>query len=228
MAILFRACRSRNGCTIFTSMNTIIEGLLSQKPGRDPEVGQVKCFTVEQRTSKAGKPWTKVKNSTPDMGGQPYRILAVNKTDFVDAHKNVSFNVQIESAPQTAYQQAKQTMQDGLESNDVDRGDVPDPILETRQHLMKACNLYNLCVDAVNSAIVPHLPEGARMSADQLQSTLASIWIEASSRRSTDGVSWWSYIDRMPDSPIKKIAKQAAQDRLKPLAKYEDDEEPPF
>lgn len=80
---------------------------------------------------------------------------------------------------------------------------TPDGIQEAREHLMKACNLYNLCVDAVVSCICPHIPEEQRTN-EQFQSTLASVWIEASGRRSTDGVNWWSYLDKMPASPLKK------------------------
>jgi len=51
--------------------------------------------------------------------------------------------------------------------------------------------------------IAPNLPEVARTS-EQFQATLASIWIEASGRRSTNGVDWWSYIDRMPATPVPR------------------------
>lgn len=78
-----------------------------------------------------------------------------------------------------------------------------DGVLEAKIHLMKACNLYNLCIDAVVATICPHVPDEQRTN-EQFQSTLASIWIEASGRRSTNGVDWWSYIDKMPAVPIKK------------------------
>ena len=72
---------------------------------------------------------------------------------------------------------------------------------EARQHLMKCCNLYNLCIKAAVASICPNIPDEQRTS-DQFQSTLASLWIEASGRRSTDGVTWWSYIDKMPSKPL--------------------------
>jgi hypothetical protein len=76
-----------------------------------------------------------------------------------------------------------------------------DEVTETRKHLMRCCNLYNLCIATVDKAIAPNLPNIAQTQ-EQFQSTLASLWIEASSRRSNDGVNWWSWIDRMPDKPL--------------------------
>jgi hypothetical protein len=78
-------------------------------------------------------------------------------------------------------------------------GDVG--VMEARKHLMKACNLYNLCIKAAVTSICPNIPDEQRTN-EQFQSTLASLWIEASSRRCTDGVNWWSFIDRMPDKPL--------------------------
>ena len=75
-------------------------------------------------------------------------------------------------------------------------------VMEARKHLMKACNLYNLCIKAAVASICPNIPDEQRTN-EQFQSTLASLWIEASGRRSTNGVDWWSYIDRMPETPLK-------------------------
>jgi hypothetical protein len=70
-----------------------------------------------------------------------------------------------------------------------------------RRHLMQAANLYNLCIQAVDKAV--HFPE-IRQTNEQFQAAVASLWIEASSRRSTDNVHWWSFIDHMPEKPIPK------------------------
>jgi hypothetical protein len=93
-------------------------------------------------------------------------------------------------------------MESQLTPNDPDQQQL-DNILKARKHLMQAANLYNLCVQCVDSAIAPTLPPIARTS-EQFQATLASIWIEASSRRSEDGIKWFSYIDMMPTKPIQK------------------------
>jgi hypothetical protein len=89
------------------------------------------------------------------------------------------------------YKEVKATM----EKSDV------DPVQVTRQHLMKAANLYNLCVKAVVMAIEPNVPEALK-TPEWLQAAVASLWIEASSRRSDDNVTWWSYIDKMPGKPL--------------------------
>ncbi len=89
-----------------------IAGLHSCKPGNEPQEGDVKTFVVENRTSAKGKPWTKIKSAGADFGGTPYRIISAEKTDFVDSHGNLSFNLQIEAengsqpsqnAPQRAF-----------------------------------------------------------------------------------------------------------------------------
>ena len=73
-----------------------MNGLHSCKPGNEPVVGQVKMFTVEQRTGKSGKAYTKIKSASADMGGQPYAIMSVKPTGHTDSYGNVSFNLDIE------------------------------------------------------------------------------------------------------------------------------------
>ncbi len=77
-------------------------------------------------------------------------------------------------------------------------------VTEARKHLMQSANLYNLCVDAVDKAIAPWMPEVAQTS-DQFQAAVASLFIEASKEQ------WWSgkivkpsLVDSMPTTPIKK------------------------
>ncbi len=78
-----------------------------------------------------------------------------------------------------------------------------DGVTATRKHLMQVANLYALCVRCANSHVIADEIPDAHKTNEQFQSTLASIWIEASSRRSTNGVDWWSFIDRMPETPLK-------------------------
>ena len=95
-------------------MQETINGLLTQKPGRDPQQGEIKLFTIEHRKGKSGKQYIKIKNATSEMGGQPYRILSAEKTDFVDQHGNISFSIEVEasSSQPSAFQQTKAAMQD--------------------------------------------------------------------------------------------------------------------
>ncbi len=88
-----------------------ISGLLSVKPGNEPQQGETRTFAIEHRTSKNGKPWIKIKNAGPDYGGQPYRILQAEKTDFVDQHGNLSFNVEIEATQQASHRERSSTPQ---------------------------------------------------------------------------------------------------------------------
>jgi hypothetical protein len=79
-----------------------VNGLHACKPGNEPQVGQVKTFVVEQRTGKSGKPYTKIKSASADMGGQPYRITAAKPTGRTDSYGNISFNLDIEPADGTS------------------------------------------------------------------------------------------------------------------------------
>jgi len=206
-------------------MTETINGLLTQKPGRDPQQGEIKLFTIEHRKGKSGKPYIKVKNATAEQGGQPYRILSAEKTDFVDQHGNISFSVEVEAttAQPSAFGTARATMQQGEHAPQAPFRDYDEPsdvpvmppqpspprsngncgVSEARKHLMQSANLQLLCIKAVDSCVAGHLPEVARTS-EQFQGLVAQLFIEASSRRTTDGVNWWSYVDKMPTSPIEK------------------------
>lgn len=78
-----------------------------------------------------------------------------------------------------------------------------DGVEATRKHLMQSANLQVLCIKAVDACVAEYLPEVARTS-EQFQGLVAQLFIEASGKRSDDGVNWWNYIDKMPPHPIKK------------------------
>ncbi len=202
-----------------------LSGLHRCQPKNEPQPGQVKTFLVIHNPAKQGKkPWIAIKSAAEDKGGTPYKVVSVESTGWeADQYGNQSYNLEIEAA-NGAFQQAKAAMtgddppfRPGNEPQAPPaRQNVEDGVTEARKHLMKAANLYNLCIAAVDKAIAGNLPEVARTS-EQFQATLASLWIEASSRRSTDNKTWWSYIDLMPDTPLHK-AKPEPQP----------EEEPPF
>ncbi len=200
------------------SDTSTINGLHSCKPGNDPVVGQVKLFVIENRKGKSGKPYIKIRSANAENGGTPHRILGAEKTDFVDQHGNVSYNLEIEqsSSPPTAFANARATMQQGEHPDDriireqpvnepqspphVQQGE--DGVTEARKRLCQVANLYALCLRCANShMIADEIPDDHKTN-DQFQSTLASIWIYMSSRRSNDGVTWWDYTDKMPTTPV--------------------------
>ncbi len=79
-------------------MTETINGLLTTKPtSPKPTEGEIKSFTWQQRTSqKTGKPWIKIKIESEEYGGKPCKIISARQTDFVDAHGNLSFALEIE------------------------------------------------------------------------------------------------------------------------------------
>ncbi len=215
-----------------------ISGLHKCQARNAPEAGTIKNMVVLNMPAKNGKKaWISIKNKKPEEGGSPYRILNVEPLDWPpDQYQNVAFNIEVEAttAQPTAFSQARATMQQGEPQHPEDGnvmdglGNAPqspphdqqgeDGVTEARKHLMRCCNLYNLCIAAADKAIAPNLPSIAQTQ-EQFQSTLASLWIEASSRRSTNGVDWWSYIDKMPDTPVNGGKKSAT---AKPIQKEEE------
>src|SRR6266404_5973825 len=76
-----------------------VTGLLSVKPGNEPEQGEIRTFVIEQRPARNGKKaWTKIRGAGENYGGARYRILSVEPTGFTDMHGNISFNVEIEKS----------------------------------------------------------------------------------------------------------------------------------
>jgi hypothetical protein len=83
-------------------MSDKISGLLSQKPDTPiPMVGQKKYFTWQPKRGKTGYPWIKINNANEDEG-QLCEVLTVAKTNFVDAHGNLSFNLELQPLAEAA------------------------------------------------------------------------------------------------------------------------------
>lgn len=179
-------------------------GLLSCKPGNEPIEGEIKTFVIEQRLSKKGKPWLKIKYEKPEYGGRSYKIIGAEQTDFVDAHGNLSFNVELEPAPNAPANvpQSSPASQNG--GNGVG---------EARQHIMQSANLYVLCVNAVDKYCAAHFPEVAQTS-EMFQAATGTLFIEASRA---------GMVQKMPTKPIESEQKA----KLKPPPQ-DDDEEVPF
>ncbi len=227
-------------------MTETINGLHKCQPKNAPEVGIVKNMIVQNMPAKQGKKaWIKIKSEKPEKGGSPYRILNAENLDWPpDDYGNIAFNIEVEassSAP-SAFQQTKAAMQQGeddyappFKPDSEDRSEYrenapqypphaqqgEDGVKDTRKHLMQSANLLVLCIRAVENAVAPHQPVVAQTS-EQFQSDVAKLFIEASSRRTTDGVNWWSFIDRMPTTPLVPNGKHS----VKPIQKEENEDVP--
>ncbi len=224
-------------------MTETINGLHACKPGNDPVVGQVKLFQVIHNPPKNGKKaWIKIKASNAENGGSPYRILSAEPTGYTDKFGNVSYNIEVEasSSPPSAFNNARATMQQGETSHDeawdsmhgvkppenapqssVHAQQDEDGVTATRKHLMQTSNLMVLCIKAADYVAL-QLPEVAHTS-EQFAGILGQLFKEAYSRRTSDGVNWWSYVDRMPTTPLAPNGKKHVQ---APVTKEEEKEYP--
>ena len=72
------------------------KGLLLCKPENVPTVGELSEFTIEDATSKAGKPYKRFRRNTAEYGGTPYKVISASQTGHSDQHGNVWVNVEAE------------------------------------------------------------------------------------------------------------------------------------
>ncbi len=206
-------------------MTETINGLHKCQPKNTPKQGETKNMVVEHKPARGDKKaWIKIANKKPEEGGSPYRILNVEPLDWPpDKYGNIAMNLEVEAtngAP-TAFANARATMQQGGMSNEeidgtYDRIDASktapqspvhaqqgeDGVMATRKHLMQTSNLMVLCIKAADYVAL-QLPEVAHTS-EQFAGILGQLFKEAYSRRTTDGVNWYSYVDFMPTHPIKE------------------------
>ena len=174
-----------------------INGLHSCKPGNEPQVGQIKTFVIEHHAAKGGKkPWIKIKSAGEKFGGEPYRILSAEPTGYTDDYGNISFNIEIEPAVLGGGGENTKSVREAPLPPDSSNG-----VDETRRHLMQSANLMLLAIKAT-MYVGEQVPEALRTE-ERYGAILGQLFKEASNKRTNDGVNWWSYVDRMPDKPIK-------------------------
>ncbi len=104
-----------------------ISGLHTCKKGNEPKAGDVKTFVIEHKTGKSGKPYIKIKSAGADYGGTPHRIVSASQTDFVDAHGNLSFNLEVEAAGDSAESGPRQAPQSPPQRQNQPQASRPQP-----------------------------------------------------------------------------------------------------
>lgn len=133
----------------------MIRGLHTCKPGNTPSVGQVKTFMLLSM-GEGDRTWTKIKSEKPDKGGRHYRILSVEKTDYSDAHGNVSFNLELEEAqapagsPSPPPQNGAPPQSSAAVSHPPQQ---PQQYDTAEQFVIRSANLYNLCLGVADTVI---------------------------------------------------------------------------
>ena len=176
-----------------------INGLYSCKPGNEPQAGQIKTFVVEQRTGKSGKAYLKIKSAGAEFGGTPFRIVSAEPTGYTDKFGNISFNLEIEPV------NGAPPVPEGNEASSTPIKPNPDSdgIMEAKKHLVQSGNLMFLAMNAARWTFMKYQDtHSVDLSDEQFQMLCGQLFKEVSSRRTTDGVNWWSYIDKMPTTPI--------------------------
>ena len=184
----------------------IVSGLHTCKPGNTPSVNQIKTFLVTEETSqRTGNQWIKIRSAAPDKGGQHYKVLSVRPTGTSDAHGNVSFNLEIEKAeapppPQQTAPVAPYTNATvPVARPNLPAAPIPQPkAFDTvTQHVTRAANLYNLCIEVADTVIRDKMRARNIDLHEQMawfQSIAATLFIEAKSR---------GYIEHMSDREQK-------------------------
>lgn len=165
----------------------MIRGLHICKPQNTPRVGDTKPFLLIPMTSAKGKQYTKIKN--PQDGQAPlFNILSVEKTNYSDDRGNISFNLEIEPVQgdqgqmHTAVQQSR-AMSPAQKPQYTHQAPRPGAFVTVppqdtpRQHLMRAANLYRLCMDAVDKVIYPNPTPNVDM--ETWRAAVSSLFIDA-------------------------------------------------
>jgi hypothetical protein len=119
-------------------------GLLTQKADSPaPTAGQKLLLKWQQRTGASGKTYNKVNNANSEEG-QLCQILKSTKTDYEDAHGNVSFNIEF-------------TPVSGGGGSSVSRIAAPAWSTTTqddpRHYLMRCANLLKMTHDAARAIL---------------------------------------------------------------------------
>ncbi len=178
---------------------------------------------IENTQDKKGH-WTGITKGSYSKDGKLNHTLEIRSEKVKITHPNG------QQGEPSAFQQTKAAMQgDPLDyPNSPDRDEIAprspvhaqqgeDGVQATRKHLMQTSNLMVLCIKAADYVAL-QLPEVAHTS-EQFAGILGQLFKEAYSRRTTDGVNWWSYSDKMPTTPLVPNGKHstAASSKPKPI-----------
>jgi hypothetical protein len=192
------------------SDTTTINGLLKQKPGKPPQVGEERYFTWQEKTSKSGKPWIHIKNTPHDMGGQLCQIVSCEPTDYRDNYGNESFNVEFErvfrmeqGGGERPPGEAKSQPAAGRD-NPPSAPPIDDGVAATRRYAMQYANGILIALEA-SKYIAEQWNErhGFEIPNEQFASIAAQISKQLADRRTHDGINWFSYVEMLPTTLIK-------------------------
>ena len=153
--------------------------------------------TIENTQNKKGQ-WSGMTKESYQKNGERKHALSIRANQVKISSR------QAEQTPASPVESPKQAEQPKTAEN---KPNEDTGILETRKHLMQSVNLYNLCLDAADTVVRPHLKQmysdHPEITSEQFWQVVGQIYKEASNKRTNDGVNWWSFIDKMPEHPIK-------------------------
>lgn len=186
----------------------IISGLHTCKPKNAPSVGQVKAFICEDRGN-----YIKLRNPDNKKGevGAFYRVTSAEKTNYSDAHGNISFNLDLEPAEAPAPQQTAPPANGTRVHNASPAAAAPSgpgtgwpapggnreqkQYDSVDQHLMRSANLYVLCLGVASTVIRDAAQrKGLELSIEDQRQIATTLFIQAKDN---------GYISHMSDKEQK-------------------------
>jgi len=190
----------------------IVRGLHTCKPHNAPSVGQIKSFMLLPMNVGTDKEWTKIKNEAVDKGGQYFRVVSAEKTTYSDQNGNISFNLVIEPAnapaPTAGYPypgagghppQNHPAHQNGFPASPerpVDRSEPSGPQDSAQQHIMRAANLYSVCLGVAATTVRDVAQKkGFEFSPEDIRQVATTLFLNAASH---------GYIAHMGDKEKKE------------------------
>jgi hypothetical protein len=167
-------------------------------------VGQIKNFLLIYNNQGQENEWIKIKNEAPDKGGTPFRILTVERTNWVDqsGHGNISFNLELEPATvappqqpnggQQPHQNAPQSAQPAPQ-----QAFAPAPAQDTAlQHITRSANLWCQSFDIAATIIRDFIQrKGYEPTLEDIRTIAYTLYADAKNV---------GYVAHMSDRELKK------------------------
>jgi hypothetical protein len=184
---------------------TSIRGLHTCKAHNTPRVGQVKNFLLITNNQGMENEWVKIKNEAPDKGGTPFRIMTVERTNWVDqsGRGNISFNLEIEPAtvapPGQQPNGGQQIPQNAPQTSAAPPQQAFSPVPaqdSAGQHIMRSANLWCQSFEVAATVVRDFIQrKGYEPSMEDIRTIAYTLYADAKQM---------GYVAHMSDRELKK------------------------